>query len=257
MVTTQIGVVVLVLFLWELGANHHVIDSAFFSKPSAIWSYLKSWGSFHQSQTTVTSLWQDLEATLIVFGVGYAIGLVLGIALGILIGTVELAREILEPFMAMANAVPKLILMPILLVTFGFGYVPQIVLVVSVILIFVAINIASGVSETSNAMLRNCTVLGASKSQLIRYVYIPSLSIWVLGTSRVSVGYAVQASIAAQLVGGDKGLGFRVVDAGSKFRSDEMFAAFAVLVLLVLVVDVVLGLVERRVTRWMPGRFTQ
>lgn len=248
--TARLALIVSPLLLWQLGADHGIIDVSFFSKPSAIWSYLEQWwsggGSIH------SSLGQDLQATLIVFGLGYVIGVTAGVALGILIGTVRIAREILDPYIAAVNAVPKLILMPMLLVVFGFGYVPQIVLVVSVIVLFAAINIASGVAETARHLVSNCRILGASRMQLIRYVYLPSLSIWILGTSRVSVGYAVQASIAAQLVGGNKGLGFRIVDASSTFQSDEMFAAFTVLVVLVLIVDYLLSLVERRVHRWMP-----
>lgn len=248
----QIGTVAAVLVLWQLGSDKGSIDVAYFSKPTAIWSYLGDWAGGRAAGGG--TLAQDLEASLIVFGFGYLIGVLAGAALGILLGTTSVVREVLEPFLAVANAVPKLILMPMLLVVFGFGYEPQIILVISVIILFVTINVAAGVSETAHLLIDNATMLGAGRLQLVLHVYVPSVSIWVLSTSRVSVGYAVQASVAAQLVGGNKGLGFRVVDASASFRSDEMFAAFAVLTVLVLVVDALLSLVERRATRWMPTR---
>jgi NitT/TauT family transport system permease protein len=202
---------------------------------------------------TGTSLWQDVGATAIVFGFGYVIGTVSGILLGLIIGSVALVREVVEPFMAFANAVPKLLLLPIFLVLFGYGYVAQIVLVVVTITIFVLISTASGVAETSQTILNNAKVLGASRRALVRYVYVPSLAIWVLSTARQTVGYAMQAAIASEFIGASKGLGFRFIYAEVTIRSDEMFAAFAIVMLFALLVDAVLSLIEKRALRWMPA----
>jgi NitT/TauT family transport system permease protein len=251
----QVGVTLLFFFLWEYGANHKVIDPLFFSKPSAIWHYLRLWGSSHQPVflSTGTTLWQDLEATVIVFGLGYAIGTVAGIVTGILLGTVRLAREIAEPFIIFMNAMPRLILLPVLVVIFGFGYLPQVLLVILVIYFIVTVQITTGVQETPIRLLNNARVLGASKFDLVRAIYVPSLMIWILSTSRVVIGFAVQAAIAAEFIGAARGLGFRFTDAQVKFRADEMFASFAAVLLLALLVDVALSLVEKRATRWMPA----
>jgi NitT/TauT family transport system permease protein len=255
LILAQIGVTVLFFVLWEYAANHNVIDPFFFSKPSAIWHYLTLWGSNHQpaSLSTGTTLWQDLEATAIVFGIGYAIGTVAGILTGILLGTVGLAREIAEPFLVFMNAMPRLILLPVLVVIFGFGYFPQILLVILVIYFVVTVQITTGIQETPINLLNNARALGASKMNLVRTIYVPSLMLWILSTTRVVIGFAIQAAIASEFIGAARGLGFRFTDAQVKFRSDEMFASFAVVLVLALVVDVALSLVERRATRWMPA----
>jgi NitT/TauT family transport system permease protein len=252
----QVGATVLALYLWQLGADHNVINPLFFSKPTAIWDFLKLWASSNQpaGHSTNTTLWQDLESTLVVFGLGYVIATGIGIVMGLLIGAVALVREVLEPFIAFMNAMPRLALLPILLVVFGFGQVAQIILVILVCVFMVMVNIATGVQDIRSDLLNNARMLGAGRLELIRHIYLPSLTIWVLSTARVTIGYAVQAAIAAEFIGAARGLGFRFSDAQSRFRSDEMFAAFAVVLLLALAVDIVLGRVEKRTTRWMPSK---
>ena len=256
MTFAQLGVTALALYLWQLGADHNVINVFFFSKPTAIWDFLKLWASSNQppGRSTNTTLWQDLESTVVVFGVGYVIATGIGIVVGLLIGAVEIVREVLEPFIAFMNAMPRLALLPILLVVFGFGQVAQIILVILVCVFMVMVNIATGVQDTRTDLLSNARMLGAGRFELIRHIYLPSLTIWVLSTARVTIGYAVQAAIAAEFIGAARGLGFRFSDAQSRLRADEMFAAFAVVLLLALAVDIVLGRVEKRTTRWMPTR---
>ncbi len=254
LVASQIGITVLFIFLWQYGANHHVINTFFFSKPSAIWSYLKLWSSSNQprSISTGTTLWQDLWSTVFVFGFGYLIGTALGIISGIFIGTVRIVREITEPFIVFCNAVPRLILLPVLVVIFGFGYLPQVILVILVIYFIVTITIAEAIQETPRNLLENAKILGANKINLVREIYFPSLIIWILSTSRLMVGLSLQAAVAAEFIGAEKGLGFRITDGQSRFRADEMFAAFVVVLVLALLVDMVLTVVEKRATRWMP-----
>lgn len=252
---SQAVFIVALLLLWEYLANHGKIDVFFFSKPSAIGDYLKDWSANRgiSQETTGTSLWGDLGNSAIVFCVGYACGLALGVVVGLLMGTNRAVRQVLEPFVAIANVMPKLLILPVLLVVFGLGYAAQILLVIVTIGAFVAISTAAAVEETPQILLDNARVLGASRLALMTKVYLPSISIWVLSTARTTVGYALQATIAAEFIGASKGLGFRVVDGGAEFRPDEMFAAFAVIIVIAVLADSLVSLVEKRVGRWRPA----
>ena len=255
LVLLQLAFTALLIFLWQYSADHHIVNAAFFSKPSAVWAYLKNWSSGKQGNvlTGGTTLWQDLEATAIIFGYGYLVAVALGIILGLLVGTVRIAREILEPFIAFMNAIPKLALLPLLVVIFGFGYLAQVLLVVVICVFFISVNVATAVQDTSREFLNNARVLGASRLAIVRAVYLPSVTIWLLSTARVTIGYAMQAAIASEFIGAARGIGFRFVLAQATFNADEMFAAFTVVLLLALLVDTAMAQVQKRFTSWMPA----
>ncbi|HET8998575.1 MAG TPA: ABC transporter permease subunit [bacterium] len=199
------------------------------------------------------TLWQDLGATILVFGLGYVFGAGLGIVLGLLVGIFPALRAVAEPYIAFFNAMPRIVLLPLLLVILGFGYLPQVLLVALVIMFIVLMNVAAGVSEVRRDILNNARILGANNLALIRHVYLPSVGLWVLSSARVTVGYALQATVAAQVIGVGRGLGFRLIIAQTQYRADEMFAVFAVLLLHAVIVDMVPAVVERRVRRWVPS----
>jgi ABC-type nitrate/sulfonate/bicarbonate transport system permease component len=245
-VLAQVLAVALFLFLWERGSDHGVIDPVFFSRPSAMWHQIRAWSS-------EGTLWGNIKTTLNVFLVGYALGTGFGIVLGVIIGTVRWVREILEPFLAFFNAMPRLVLLPLLIVWFGFGLTPKIILVVAVILFIVALNVAAGVGEVRADVLNNAKLMGAGPMQLVRHVYVPSIGLWVLSTARLTVGYAFNATIAAEFIGANRGLGFLLTLGQNSTNANQVWGALAVTVVIAIIIDTVLAAVETRATRWMPA----
>jgi ABC-type nitrate/sulfonate/bicarbonate transport system permease component len=245
-VLAQLLAVALFLLLWERESNRGVVDRVFFSKPSAIWHQITVWSS-------EGTLWGNIKTTLNVFLVGYVLGTGLGIILGVIIGTSRWVRDILEPFLAFFNAMPRLILLPLLVVWFGFGLTPKIILVVAVIVFIVALNVAAGIGEVRVDVLNNAKLMGASPMQLVRHVYVPSIGLWVLSTARLTVGYAFNATIAAEFIGANKGLGFLLTLGENSTNAMQVWGALTVTVVLAIVIDTVLAAVETRATRWMPA----
>jgi NitT/TauT family transport system permease protein len=241
----QITSLIAFLGLWELAADHKVIDPYFLSKPTQIWSVIRSWAA---NGTLLT----DVDATLEVLGFGYICGLVIGLILGVLIGAFKWFSDLLEPFVAFLNAIPRLILMPLFLVWFGFGIFPQILLVIVVIVFLVAINIATGVREVDEQILQQVRVMGGSRLSLFIHVYVPSIAVWIGATARVTVGYAFQAAIVAEFTGRAQGLGYLVVLGQTTIKVQVIYAAIAIMMVVAIVIDTVLAVLERRATRWMP-----
>jgi NitT/TauT family transport system permease protein len=247
LVLAQIVTVVLVLLLWERASNSGSIDPVFFSRPSAVWQQIKDWASDG-------TLWDSIATTMRVFLYGYVIGTGLGILVGIVLGTMRWVREVFEPFLAFFNAMPRLILLPLLIVWFGFGIAPKVILVVAVILFIVALNVAAGMSEVRADLLNNAKLMGASRLQLVRHVYAPSIGLWVLSTARLTVGYAFSATIAAEFIGANEGVGFLLSLGQSSTSAVQVWAALTITVVLALAIDLILALIEHRVTRWMPAK---
>jgi NitT/TauT family transport system permease protein len=242
----QVIVVAGLIALWQWSSATGRIDPFFFGRPTVIWSRLSGWASDG-------SLWLNLRQTVELLAIGYVIGLVLGFGLGWLLGASRFAQAVLEPFVIFGNSVPRIILYPFLVVWLGFGQLPKELLVVLVMVPIVAINIAAGYKSVEGRYLSNMRAQGASRSQLTRHVYVPSLSLWLLSTCRVTFGLAFQAAISAELISSSSGLGFLAAQGMSRFDADTVYAALIVVTLVAVIVDGGLGLVERRATRWMPG----
>lgn len=242
----QLAAVVAFLLLWEWLSNTDRINVAYFSKPSAVWDQLQTWFSDG-------SIWEHLRQTMRIFLIGYLIGTLSGIALGVLIGTVTIVREVAEPFLAFFNAVPRLVLLPLFVVWFGFGDQPKILLVVTVILVMVTTNVAAGIREVPRELVDNARLMGASKAGLLREVYIPSIVLWITSTARVTVGYAFNATIAAEFIGASVGIGYLIFFGQASFQAQQIYAGLAMAVVIAAIVDTLLRLLEKRATRWMPS----
>jgi NitT/TauT family transport system permease protein len=242
----QVVLVGLVLILWQVGSTHHVIDPNFFSSPGAVWDELYIWFS-------TGTIWGNLSATLFEFAAGYAIGTVVGVALGAAIGLSGRIREFMAPFLAFFNAMPRLVLLPLFVVWFGFGYTPRVVLVFSVVVVIVTINVGRGLQEVRTDLIDDAKIKGATRLQLFRHVYSPSMGLWVLSTARVTVGYAIDTAVAAEFIGASTGLGYLIYYGQAQVRADEIFAALVLTVVIAFIVDRCLVLVERRSLKWMPA----
>lgn len=243
-VAAQIGFVALMLGLWQLGANEDWIDSRKFSEPIEIWHRLRD-------------MWNDdllfhVGSTLRVLVLGYGLGLGVGVLFGTLAGLSPWFRSYVEPFVVVANSVPRAILVPFFITWLGFGTTPKVLTVFLVVVFYVIINITAAVQEIESDVVANARTLGASRSQLARDVYLPSLGLWILASARVTFGFAFQAAIVAEFFGALAGIGFLVVQSQAAFDVDGIYAALAVTMAIALVLDTALGVVERRVSRWMP-----
>lgn len=243
----QLGLIAGFVVLWQHASTNDWINPAFWSKPTDVWRQILDWQ--HQGV-----LWSSLKETMRIFIVGYLWGTAIGVILGILIGTNAWFREISEPFVLFLNAMPRLVLLPLFIVWFGFGYGPRYVYIALVIVMFVAVNVAAGLREVRSDIVDNVRLMGGHRRHLVQQVYVPSISLWVSSTARVTVGYAFNAAIAAEFIGASSGLGYLIVRGQNTFRSKQIIAAMVIVAALALVIDGVLASIERRARRWTPPR---
>jgi NitT/TauT family transport system permease protein len=241
----QIAVVVAFLWIWQVLAERGEIDTSFFPEPSQIWNTLRTW--FDDG-----TIWDNVWSTVWLLVSGWALGTIAGVVLGMLLGLSRTVRELLEPFVAFFNAVPRLVLFPLFAVWFGFGTMPKVLFVATVVVFVVAINVAAGVREVPPSVVQNARVLGANPFALLRHVYLPAVGLWVTSTARMTVGYAFNAAIAAEFVGAAQGLGYLIFQGQTEFRSEQIYAALALTIVIAVVIDGLLSIAERRATRWMP-----
>ncbi|MET7402711.1 ABC transporter permease [Dactylosporangium sp. NPDC005572] len=243
----QVAVVVGAIALWQWLSDAKVINTYLLGQPNLIARQLHGW-------FTTGTLWTDVGATLLVLVVGYTAGLTLGAVLGAALGLSPFIRAVLEPFVVFFNGMPRLLLYPLLLVVIGIGTPARIVLVVAAVFVIVAVSIAAGLSEIPIDLLHNMLLAGASKLDLARHVYLPSLTIWILSTARTTIGIALSATLLGEFVGATKGIGYQAVQGQANLDVNQIWAAITLVVAVALVFYVIVGSVERRATKWLPTR---
>lgn len=243
--TLRLAVVAVALVVWETLSNNETIDPLYFGKPSLTWDALQQYVDDGVLRT-------NIQATLQVLLLGWGIGIVVGSTIGVVVGASRNARDFFEPFLVFFNALPRLLFLPFFAVWLGFGLAPKVSLVVLVVVVVIALTVASGVRETSDELVLHARLLGASPGRLVRDVYVPSIAVWLLSSSRTTVGFAFQATIAAEFFGTASGLGYLLTTAQGRLNSGQVFAVLAVMFGIGLLIDLVLGAVERRVSRWLP-----
>jgi NitT/TauT family transport system permease protein len=233
------------VFGWQWASTAGLLDPSFIGTPLGVLSRLAEW-------VRDGSIFQQSGATLLLIAVGLAAGTLLGSALGVLVGSSLTGREILGPFLLFFNGMPRLVLQPFFVVWLGFGFMPKVALVVAVIFVMVAVNIVAALQQVDRDLVANMRVLGAKPMNMLRHVYLPSVTLALLSTSRANIGFAFQSALVAEFVGTNSGLGFLIVKGQNTFDVDSIWAALTIVVVLSIILDQMLSLVEVRSMRWMP-----
>jgi NitT/TauT family transport system permease protein len=147
---------------------------------------------------------------------------------------------------------PRVILAPIFAVWFGLDIGSKVALGVTLVFFIVFFNVYQGVKEVSPVVLANARMLGANARQLLRSVYLPSATSWVFSSLHTSVGLAFVGAIVGEYLGSARGVGYLILQAEGTFDINTVFAGIVVLTLFALVLDGLVGVVEKRLMKWQP-----
>jgi sulfonate transport system permease protein len=250
MLAAQIGLAAGLLLLWQWGAATKRLDPFFFSKPSDVVLRLGEW-------IAAGTLWRHVWTTIAEALLSFAIGGLLGILIGFALATVPVLADLMEPYIRIANALPRVVLAPIFLLWFGLGMWSKVALGVTVVFFIVFFNTYRGVREVDRAIVDNARMLGASQPQLVRHVLVPSALTWIFSSLHVSIGLAMVAVVVGEYLGAARGVGYVIAQAEGVFDTTGVFAGMTVLAAAVLFVSAVVSRVERRLLRWKPEHESQ
>ena len=218
----------------------------FFGEPLKVAGRIWTW--FVAEADIYRHLWVTLVETLLAFG----IGAVLGLAGGLWLALSPLASAVLEPYIKAMNSMPRIILAPIFSVWFGLGIASKVALGVTLVFFIVFFNVYQGVKEVSPVVLANARMLGASQRQLLRHVYLPSATSWVFSSLHTSVGLAFVGAVVGEYLGSSQGVGYLILQAEGSFDINTVMAGIIVLTAFALVLDGLVGRIEKRLMKWQP-----
>lgn len=227
--------------LWELGVRAFQVSSFILPPPSVIW------GAMVQYQRPLLN---NAFHTLWMTTAGFGLSVVVGVALGLLVGSSRLLYAGLNPLLVGFNSIPKVAVVPILVIWFGVGWLPPVLTAFVISFFPIVVNVATGLAtiepETEDVM----KALGASRLDIMRKVGIPRAMPYLFGALKVSITLAYVGSVIGEQNASNLGIGNLITRASADFNVPLIFAALIVLALLGVLLVVIVDMIEGRTTAW-------
>ena len=229
------------LIVWELVCRIFHIREFILPAPSMI---ARSLAEF--KGPILEHSWWTLITTL----AGFTLAIVGGVLLGVAIGFSTLVYTGLYPLLIAFNAIPKVALVPILVIWFGIGAVP--VIVTSFIISFfpIVVNVATGIATLEPELADVLRSLGASKLDVLRKVGLPRAMPYLFASLKIAITLAFVGSVLAETIGGNAGLGFLMVTASARFDVALVFAGLVAVAIMAVGLFAICVLIERRMIQW-------
>ena len=246
----QLLVAVVALGLWQLLATVPLfgrlwLPPFFFSNPVDVGSQIIKWFSSGV-------IWKHLVITLWESILAFVIGSAAGVMIGFWFARQPLVAAVFDPYVKMINALPRVVLAPIFTLWLGLGIWSKVALGVTLVFFIVFFNVYQGIREVSHTVLDNGRMLGMSERQLMRHVYWPSALSWMFSSLHTSVGFAVVGAVVGEYLGSAAGLGYLIQQAEGVFDVAGVFAGMFVLSAFVILLDIGVTMIERRLLVWRP-----
>ncbi len=241
------AVVALLLVAWELAARWDALADLLSIEPFLV-----------PAPTDVAeSLWEDRSllaedawVTLREVVLGFLLALVAGVGLAILMHLSETARRALYPLLVASQTIPIIVLAPVLVVWFGFGIVPKLLIIALICFFPITVNAYDGLRSVDPDLLKMMRTLGAGRLQTLRRAELPWALPFIFSGAKIAVAVAVIGAVFAEWAGSDSGLGHLILVSSGELSTSLTFAAIAVLSAIAICLFALLGLLERRVVTW-------
>lgn len=234
---------VLLLVLWELLAQAGMVDIRLFSCPSRI---METFVPVLFSGELLYHSWVSVRRILL----GFIAGAIPGVLLGLSMGLVPLLRAALEPMVAATFPIPKLAIMPLILLVFGLGESSKIFTIAIGVFYLVLINTMAGVLSIDPIYLDVAKNYGASRWNFYRTVALPGALPMIFAGFKLGLGTALLLIVAAELTAAWAGVGYWIWRAYDMFDIERMFSALIMMSVLGYLLSYLLDFIERRVIPW-------
>ena len=233
----------LLLMLWETASDLKWINPFYASSPSAVAKVLFS--LFADGQ-----IWPHLEATFSAAVIGLVAGLAIGIVLGFVAALTPLLAQLIEPVMILLNAIPRVILAPLFVIWLGIDLASKVALALILVAVLIFFAVYSGIKEVDQRLVERVRTLGGGRRVLIREVYVPSVTAWIMGSLKVAVGFAFTGACVGEFVASSRGLGYLLQFAQSTYNAALTMALIVLIMAFVVVLFGVSEWLERRLLPW-------
>jgi len=243
--TSLVGVVSVIVFLgaWEWAADTKAINPLFTSSPHRIVKELKFLIQTHQ-------LWPNTWISLQEFLIGFGLAIAVAIPLGILIGWYRPVEAVFSPFITFLNSVPRVALLPLLIIWVGIGIELKVSVVFLGAVIAILINTIAGIKALDPQLLTMARSFEASDFKIFRTIALPGSVPYILSGLRVGLGHALVGVVVGELYAANSGIGHLIAVAGNTFQTDLVMAGVVIISVFGLICTWLLTKLEKHFQSW-------
>ena len=199
-------------------------------------------------------VWPHLFMTTQEILAGFVLGSVLGIGFGTLVSESDIARKVIMPYIIVTQALPKFALAPMLVIWFGFGMAPKVIIAALIAFFPLVENTYMGLTTTPQPQLELFRALRASRITTLLKLRIPHAVPAIFSGFRVALMLSLVGAVVAEYVGANQGLGALIIVSQGTLDTELMFVAFVILTVLGLCLDWLYGLVYKIVLVKLYGK---
>jgi len=229
------------LLAWELAVRVNDTPTWMLPPPSAIVaSFRADW----------RMLLEHTRVTLVEVLLGFAVALLTGIATGIAIDSSVILRRAIYPLIIASQTIPMVALAPLMLIWFGYGLMPKILITALIGFFPIAVNTVDGLRSADREMLALLRSLGAGAWQRFRLARVPASLPLVFSGARIAITFCVIGAIFGELVGASEGLGYLMERSAAQFQTARVFACIVILALMGIGLFSLIALMERLALPW-------
>lgn len=233
--------------VWFLAAQLKLVDPLFLPGPIEVFETAIELGRDGYRQV---SLWMHIAVSVGRALLAFFVATLVGVPLGLLMGRMPVVGAVLDPFVQFLRPLPKLALIPLVVVWFGIGEFSKFFLIFLATLLTVLVAAAAAVQSVPVGRIRAAQSLGATERQLFRHVILPSAVPEIFTGIRVAIGIGWTTLIAAEMIASSSGLGWMVMNASSYLRTDVVMLGIVLLGVIGYFLDVALVKAQRRIVHW-------
>ena len=238
-----LGTIAAVLLAWEVVGRLGWLNPVLAPRPTLIAETLFEIAGSGEAA-------DPLLHTIALFATGYGIACLIGIALGLAMGMSQALYGLMEPLVELIRPIPKPALVPAFFLFLGIGQVTMVTVVVLAAVFPVLVNTLQGVRGLDPTLLDTARTFRISRWRTIRSIVIPGALPMILVGMRVALGLGLVLAILAEMLAGETGLGFRILDLQRSFQIREMFAWVFILAALGFGLTLVFDAADRRLVPW-------
>lgn len=242
-VLTQAFILVAFFLSWEILARYKIIDPFLFSQPTRMYKFMIK---LYNEGTLLTHIWVTCYETI----VGFLVGTLLGTLIAVILWWSEFISKVLDPYLVVLNALPKIALGPILIFWVGNGQPAIILIALMISLIVTIISVLSGFNEVDRDKIKLLQTFGASKYQTLRYVVLPASVPTMISALKINVGLSWVGVIVGEFLVAKEGLGFLIVFGGQVAQLDMVMLSIIILSIAAYIMYQVVAVIEKKYLKW-------
>lgn len=233
--------ILIFLCLWEFSVRAFSIEEWLLPSPLAI---------LIESKEVLPTFLPHFTSTLTLSITGFVIGAVVGIGVATLLHLSRWGRETFYPFLILSQNIPIIVLAPLLVIWFGFGPLPKLIIITLACFFPIAVATLGGLQQTSRELMFYMNMMGASSSQKFWKLELPYAVPSIFSGLKIAATYSVMAAVISEWLGAQKGIGVFMTLAASSYKTSRVFVAIIITMLLSLVFFMFILLLEKMLVRW-------